>query len=43
VALMSSYYARLNNIANAHGVSPLALARTIGNFDVKQYFADLSG
>ena len=31
------------NIANAHGVSPLALARTIGNFDVKQYFADLSG
>ena|ERR1700677_1649835 len=31
------------NIANVHGVSPVALARTIGNFDVKQYFADLPG
>ena len=29
------------NIANAHGVSPVTLARTIGNFDVKQCFADL--
>lgn len=31
------------NIANAHGVSPVALARKIGNFDVKQYFSDLPG
>jgi ankyrin repeat protein len=29
------------NIANAHGVSPIALARTIANYDIKQYFADL--
>src|SRR6266404_754522 len=29
------------NIANAHGISPVTLARTIGNFDVKQCFADL--
>jgi ankyrin repeat protein len=28
-------------VANAHGVSPVSLARTIGNYDVKQYFADL--
>jgi ankyrin repeat protein len=27
--------------ANAHGVSPLSLARAIGNYDVKQFFADL--
>jgi ankyrin repeat protein len=29
------------NIANAHGVSPVALARSIGNFEVKQCFTDL--
>lgn|ERR1039458_4105796 len=29
------------NIANAHGVSPIRLARTIANYDVKQYFTDL--
>lgn len=29
--------------ANANGVSPLGLARTIGNYDVAQFFADLSG
>src|SRR5260221_956409 len=28
-------------IKNAHGVSPVALARSIGNFDVKECFADL--
>ena len=27
--------------ANKHGVSPLSLARTIGNYDVAQYFSDL--
>jgi ankyrin repeat protein len=26
---------------NNHGVSPLSLARTIANFDVRQYFQDL--
>src|SRR5262249_26848866 len=26
---------------NNHGVSPLKLARTIANFDVRQFFADL--
>ncbi|MGI8981162.1 MAG: ankyrin repeat domain-containing protein [Pirellulaceae bacterium] len=26
---------------NAHGVSPLRLARTIANFDVRQFFSDL--
>jgi uncharacterized protein len=26
---------------NHHGVSPLDLARTIANFDVAQFFADL--
>jgi uncharacterized protein len=26
---------------NAHGVSPLNLARTIANFDVRQFFSDL--
>jgi ankyrin repeat protein len=26
---------------NNHGVSPLGLARTIANFDVRQFFADL--
>lgn len=26
---------------NKHGVSPLSLARTIGNFDVRQFFQDL--
>ena len=26
---------------NAHGVSPLKLARTIANFDVRQFFSDL--
>lgn len=26
---------------NAAGVSPLGLARTIGNYDVAQYFQDL--
>ena len=26
---------------NEHGVSPLSLARTIGNYDVAQFFADL--
>jgi ankyrin repeat protein len=30
-------------IANAHGVSPVTLARTTGNFDVKQFFSDLPG
>jgi uncharacterized protein len=27
--------------ANKHGVSPLSLARTIANYDVRQYFSDL--
>jgi ankyrin repeat protein len=27
--------------ANAHAVSPLGLARTIANYDVEQFFADL--
>jgi uncharacterized protein len=26
---------------NHHGVSPISLARTIANFDVRQFFADL--
>jgi hypothetical protein len=26
---------------NHHGVSPLSLARTIANYDVAQFFADL--
>jgi len=26
---------------NAHGVSPVALARSIGNYDIAQFFADL--
>jgi ankyrin repeat protein len=26
---------------NHYGVSPLSLARTIGNYDVSQFFADL--
>jgi ankyrin repeat protein len=30
-------------LANIHGVSPLALARTIANYDVQQYFNDLPG
>jgi ankyrin repeat protein len=29
------------NAKNKHGVSPLELARTIANYDVAQYFADL--
>lgn len=29
------------NVANAYGVSPIALATTIGNYDVKQHFKDL--
>jgi ankyrin repeat protein len=29
------------NAANAHGVSPIGLARTIANYDVKQHFKDL--
>jgi ankyrin repeat protein len=29
------------NAANSRGVSPLILARRIGNFDVAQFFADL--
>ena len=29
------------NAENDSGVSPLSLARTIGNYDVAQYFADL--
>lgn len=29
------------NHMNLHGVSPLSLARTIANFDVAQFFADL--
>jgi ankyrin repeat protein len=29
------------NLPNAHGISPVALARTIGNFDVKRHFGDL--
>jgi ankyrin repeat protein len=29
------------NAANRHGVSPLKLARTIANFDVRQFFVDL--
>jgi ankyrin repeat protein len=29
------------NITNTHGTSPVALARRIGNYDVRQYFADL--
>jgi ankyrin repeat protein len=29
------------NIANAYGVSPVALARSIGNFEVKHCFIDL--
>jgi ankyrin repeat protein len=28
-------------LKNRHGVSPLKLARTIANFDVRQFFADL--
>lgn len=28
-------------LKNCHGVSPLSLAHTIANFDVRQYFADL--
>jgi uncharacterized protein len=28
---------------NASGVTPLALARTIANFDVAQFFSDLPG
>jgi ankyrin repeat protein len=28
-------------LKNNHGVSPLSLARTIANFDVRQFFADL--
>jgi len=28
---------------NAHGISPVSLARDIGNFDVRRFFADLSG
>ena len=31
------------SIANAHGVSPIALARTIANFDVEQHFKDVPG
>jgi ankyrin repeat protein len=27
--------------ANAYGVSPVGLARTIANYDVRQYYADL--
>ena len=27
--------------ANHHGISPIALARDIGNYDVEQFFADL--
>ncbi|HEV3384643.1 MAG TPA: ankyrin repeat domain-containing protein [Gemmata sp.] len=29
------------NVKNNHGVSPLNLARTIANFDVRQFFQDL--
>lgn len=29
-------------VKNNHGVSPLSLARTIANFDVRQYFQDLA-
>jgi ankyrin repeat protein len=29
------------NALNFHGVSPLTLARTIGNYNVAQFFADL--
>jgi uncharacterized protein len=28
-------------VRNLHGVSPLSLARTIANFDVRQFFQDL--
>jgi uncharacterized protein len=30
------------NIPNARGISPAGLARSIANFDVAQYFADVS-
>jgi len=30
-----------SNATNANGVSPLTLARTIANFDVRQFFSDL--
>jgi len=29
------------NVENAHGISPLKLARTIANYDVRQFFSDL--
>lgn len=29
------------HLANAHGVSPLELARSIANYDVQQHFGDL--
>jgi len=29
------------NALNSHGISPLTLARTISNYDVAQFFADL--
>ncbi|MBK6740953.1 MAG: ankyrin repeat domain-containing protein [Haliea sp.] len=29
------------HVTNKHGVSPLALAHTIANYDVRQYFSDL--
>ena len=29
------------NLANAYGMSPVALARTIANYDIKQYFKDM--
>jgi ankyrin repeat protein len=28
---------------NGHGVSPLALAERIGNYDVRRHFADVTG
>jgi ankyrin repeat protein len=30
-------------VENNSGVSPVALARRIGNYDVKQFFSDLPG
>ena len=29
------------NLENSHGISPVGLARSIGNFDVAQFFKDL--
>jgi ankyrin repeat protein len=40
IALLRRYRADPTN-ANAYGVSPISLARTIANYDVKQYFTDL--